>query len=400
MKSELDGLPVIRIGLLWHSVNSGNLGVGALTFGNIALLRRACSASGVKPEFIVIGFPDQGRAVYLNDRDVEICEISSKSMLPGGLFSRTIARCDLICDIGAGDSFTDIYSAKRFGFLWLSKIMTVLAGKPLVFSPQTIGPFTGKIYRIMARVVLERAMVVFGRDPASVAATKILAPKAEIRQSVDVAFAMPFDRAALSEGVMHIGVNVSGLLFNGGYEGTNKFGLSIDYPAYTRQLLGALVQKTAVQVHLISHANSSTMANDDDGRVADQLATEFPGMIRVPDFSDPVQAKSYISGLDALVAARMHACIAAYSSGVAVIPVAYSRKFSGLFEGTLGYPHMVPVTGMTTEQAVAYTLDRIDCRADLAHEIDNGNKAVAALLQPYIDTLADLVLKHRDRQQS
>lgn len=32
----------------------------------------------------------------------------------------------------------------------------------------------------------------------------------------------------------------------------------------------------------------------------------------------------------------MHACIAALSSGVPVLPMAYSRKFKGLF-GTLGY---------------------------------------------------------------
>jgi polysaccharide pyruvyl transferase WcaK-like protein len=33
----------------------------------------------------------------------------------------------------------------------------------------------------------------------------------------------------------------------------------------------------------------------------------------------------------------MHACIAAFSSGVPTVPISYSRKFIGLFE-SLGYP--------------------------------------------------------------
>ena len=38
--------------------------------------------------------------------------------------------------------------------------------------------------------------------------------------------------------------------------------------------------------------------------------------------------------------ARMHSTIAAFSSGVPVLPMAYSRKFNGLFEDTLEYPYI------------------------------------------------------------
>jgi polysaccharide pyruvyl transferase WcaK-like protein len=70
--------------------------------------------------------------------------------------------------------------------------------------------------------------------------------------------------------------------------------------------------------------------------VSVELAKEFPGAIVAPRFKTPQEAKSYISGLDFFAGARMHACIAAFSSGVPVLPMAYSRKFSGLF-GSLGY---------------------------------------------------------------
>jgi polysaccharide pyruvyl transferase WcaK-like protein len=138
-----------------------------------------------------------------------------------------------------------------------------------------------------------------------------------------------------------------------------------------------------VSVQLVCHVNSDERPQDDDGRIAERLAAEFPGVGLAPTFASPSQAKSYISGLDFLVGARMHACIAAFSSGVPVVPVAYSRKFAGLFEGVLGYEHLVPVTGMTTDEAIAFTLDRLDRRETLKADVDHGNAKVADLLAGY-----------------
>ena len=44
----------VRIGLLWHSVSSGNLGVGALTLGNIAIVRQVAERMGLVPHFVVM----------------------------------------------------------------------------------------------------------------------------------------------------------------------------------------------------------------------------------------------------------------------------------------------------------------------------------------------------------
>ncbi|MBK7050721.1 MAG: hypothetical protein IPH54_08030 [Rhodoferax sp.] len=49
--------------------------------------------------------------------------------------------------------------------------------------------------------------------------------------------------------------------------------------------------------------------------------------------------------------ARMHVYIAAFSSGVPVVPMAYSRKFNGLF-GTLGYVEIADCRRETTETVI------------------------------------------------
>ena len=80
------------------------------------------------------------------------------------------------------------------------------------------------------------------------------------------------------------------------------------------------------EVHLVSHVQSEIQEVEDDRRVASRLANDFPGVIASPLFNSPSEAKSYIAGMDYFVGARMHACMAAFSSGVPVTPMAYSRQ--------------------------------------------------------------------------
>jgi hypothetical protein len=91
-----------------------------------------------------------------------------------------------------------------------------------------------------------------------------------------VAFRLPFTRPTRrNDGVLDVGVNVSGLLFNGGYGGGNDYGLQVDYAALMRRFIGDLAARADVRVHLVCHVNSERLPRDDDGRVADALAAEF-----------------------------------------------------------------------------------------------------------------------------
>lgn len=372
----------LSVGLLWHSTTAGNLGVGALTVGNMIAAQAAADALDLKLKFTVIEpVGDSGGA---NIHGVETFEITRKNIFSRSGYWTLLRSLDCILDIGAGDSFADIYGARRFVFMMATKELAYLRGVPLLFSPQTIGPFTKQPYRALAGHAMTKATCVVARDPQSLEAVRQIAPRARAVQSIDVAFRLPFERPARRTSKrLEVGVNVSGLLFSGGYSGANAFGLQVDYAALMRRFIGALAGRKDVRVHLLCHVNSDRIARDDDGVVADQLAAEFPGTLRVPNFDSPSAAKSYIAGLDFLTAGRMHACIAAYSASVPVVPIAYSRKFSGLFEGVLGYPYQVPVMGMSTDQALAYLLDCLDRRAALSAEIAVGQKIVAAALETY-----------------
>jgi polysaccharide pyruvyl transferase WcaK-like protein len=381
----------VRIGLLWHSPSAGNLGVGALTVANLAIVRQVAQEMGLEPVFTIVGMREVGKR-YIDETTATSCEVSVASLLtPSGCW-RWLGEQDCVLDIGAGDSFADIYGFKRFLFLWLTKMLTVARGVPLLLSPQTIGPFTRQPYRALAAVALRLAQAVVVRDAASLQCLRELAPKARGMLATDVAFALPFeDRRSMRNGArLRVGVNVSGLLFQDAVSGRNRFGLEVDYAALMRGFVADLAMRSDVEVHLLAHAKGERGGADDDAWVADQFAKEFPSAVRAPDFTDPSAAKSYISSLDFLVAGRMHACIAAYSARVAVVPVAYSRKFSGLF-GLLGYRWLIPVSGMPTAAALSYLHEALDKRAELVANAEGGVTKVDAMLDVYKDCLRALL---------
>lgn len=350
-------LPTVKVGMLWHSMNSDNLGVGALTLSNIDIVERLAAQVGVRPEFIILGWDDAGTP-YVTRDDVSVKGLRMKDFLrpKGGLFS-ALRACDLVLDIGAGDSFTDIYGLKRSLSILGSKVQALATRRPLILCPQTIGPFGRTWVRRLAVGVMNRAYGVTSRDDLSTAFLRDIGYKGTITEATDVAMRLPFTRQSPgAEGPVRVGLNVSGLLMSGGYTGRNDFGLTVDYPALIRQTITWFQAQPNCEVHLVAHVLSESIEVEDDYRASKALADEFPGTVLAPYFKSPIDAKSYISGLDFFAGARMHACIAAFSSDVPMVPMAYSRKFGGLF-GTLGYDVLADLRSETTESALAILQD-------------------------------------------
>lgn len=379
-----EGPREIRVGLLWHSARSGNLGVGALTIANLLLAKRAAAKVGLAARFEIIGTGSDLPSYAPPHVDYKI--VDRRYLLGASGYRADLQSLDCILDIGGGDSFADIYGPKRFAFLWLTKVIALRHRKPLLLSPQTIGPFTKFPYRKLAAWTLNRADAVVARDSMSMDALRQMAPNAQAIQSVDVAFALPYERQAKAAAKRRIGLNVSGLLFNESVSGRNQYGLGYNYAAFCRKLLGELLSRSW-DVELLCHVTAPNESVDDDGAVADLLASEFPGVTRVAAFASPSDAKSYISGLDFLVAGRMHACIAAYSAGVPFVATAYSRKFTGLF-GMLDYPAILPRSGVNEDEAIGFVLSALEQAPELAKAIQHGNRQIDALVDNYVEALS------------
>lgn len=385
----------LQIALLWHTVGQGNLGVDALARSNAAILRRAAERAGRTARFVTLGF---GQPDELSDIPPDIRVGPGpriKEILKGKSdFYPILRQSDLVIDIGEGDSWTDIYGNWRFLLQAGSKLAALAAGKPLILAPQTIGPFNNPIRRKMANAIMNRATAVFSRDNLSTAYLRDAGIRAPTDEFIDVAFRLPFEPRAKAEGKRRIGLNISGLLYRGGYSGANELGLTIDYPRYCHAVIEALLADQMdgkpTEIHLIAHVTSAHGGNDDDAPVMRELLERYSGLIAAPVFRSASEAKSYMSGLDAVVAARMHACIGAFSAGVPVIPVAYSRKFNGLF-GTLGYPFLVDGKSATTDQAIARTLDWLGNPDALQAGLAPALALAEERLSAYEDRLTEII---------
>jgi polysaccharide pyruvyl transferase WcaK-like protein len=380
----------ITIGLLWHSFSSDNLGVGALSESQIAICEAAAEQAGVNVRFIVFGttgtrnYTPAGKAIENGP------PISFRELLTGqSQYLRDLARCDLVLDIGEGDSFTDIYGLRRFRLHIASKLAVLLKGIPLILSPQTVGPFDRWYARLLARFVMKRCAKVFARDGISFDYLKSQGLKnSGIAEAIDVAFCLPYrvSERPVGEHNVRIGLNVSGLLYSGGYAGENQFGLSLDYPRLMRELLAEWCKDEKNEVWLIPHVLSDAVPRDDDRTALRELAKVFPQARMAPEFASPSEAKSFIATMDFMTGARMHACIAAFSAGVPVVPFAYSRKFNGLFE-SLGYSWYVDGKSLKNGEAKDRILEGFCRREELAHLIRGCKSTIENRLETYQQVL-------------
>jgi len=381
----------LTIGLLFHSSKNDNLGVGALTVSDVEIVRNLAVSRGLDVHVLVLEGPGP-RPPCVGGTDVTI--LSQRPMRHPLQAFRTLRRCDIVLDIGGGDSFSDIYGWKRFAKMHVLKYLTHLSGKPLVLAPQTIGPFRSRLRQAIAARSIRWSAIVATRDGMSTAAVRTMGITMDIIEASDVALRLPFDapHPRTPGGPVRVGLNISGLLVNGGYTRTNMFGLKMDYGGLMRRVIEGFVQHPdGCEVHLVPHVISWQQGGiEDDYQACLDLAAAFPGVRVAPAFATPSEAKSYIAGLDFFAGARMHACIAAFSAGVPVVPMAYSRKFAGLF-GSLCYAHTVDCTSDSGEAILERIFDAYGKRAALALEAAAALRKGLEKLARYEAALGDLM---------
>lgn len=383
----------VVVGLHWQTQTSDNMGVCALAEAQIELLKRCANANGVR--LTLIEFCPQGpntNKKQIDDAFILAPPMSVKKILLGDRsYYNHIKRCDLILDIGQGDSFSDIYGVKRYVYLFISKMLAYIAGVPLIISPQTIGPFNNSIVRVTARYILNKSKWIFPRDEISYGILRDFGLKDKSTLVTDLAFALPYEqKPKYSSKKLRVGLNVSGLLFNGGYTGGNQFGLSLDYRILIDEIIKHLEANENVELHLIPHVISDTFEAEDDYRVSAELQKKFPKTILAHRFKNAVDAKSYISNMDFFMGGRMHACIAAFSSGVVTLPHAYSRKFNGLF-GSLEYRHIIDLRNDTIESSLQKIEKSLKSRDKLQEEVEVANVRSKNLLLKYENYLSKFI---------
>lgn len=393
----------MKIGIPGASLDTGNYGVNALAEGSIkCLLQKWPEAEFV---FLASGRTYKVSVLSIGQKEYDIPNLPIRFcrnvflknhylvLLLNGLFLRLvksrqlkmlaakrnpfikeILSLDRVADITGGDSFTDLYGTRRFIQGGLVKYLWLLYGKPVYFLPQTYGPFGRQWVKRSARYLLAKASAILCRDQSGYEAVRgMFRAKPAVQERItlvpDVAFVLDahpvkdgltdFIEERRREGMTVAGLNISGLLYHGGYTRDNMFSLKADYQSLAAALAGALIERNCAVVfvpHVFPSSAVYHVESDLDAcrKTAESALKRYPeARLMVADGGYTHNIIKYIIGqCDFFVGSRMHSCIAALSQCVPTVGIAYSDKFKGVFESVHQEQHVFDAKSSGVEEIV------------------------------------------------
>lgn len=396
--------PPLRVLLLGASFDTRNMGVGALASGAMRCLRTYGCNPDIRlldygTEDAVLTVDSDGHAVsipvvcmrfskklYLGNNIVVLLLLAvllrwcpshklRESILGRNKCLRHICEANLVAAVSGGDSFSDIYGLGRFLYVCLPQLLVLILDKDLVLLPQTLGPFSGRLPRLIARAILSRAERVYSRDHIGLQQLEQFLGRAfdagRHRFCYDLGFVVEprhpakLEIMGLNESFATqrplVGLNVSGLLWVGGYSRNNMFGLQPDYRQLVYAMIDHLISSKAADVLLVPHVFGKEPGSESDASACEEifnsLNQRYKGRLALVRSSlDQCEIKYVIGQCDFFIGSRMHACIAALSQQIPALAVAYSNKFIGVLE-TLGVPSLVADARRFDTQEILTLLD-------------------------------------------
>jgi len=271
------------------------------------------------------------------------------------VYLKTLWEADVVADITSDAlnqypfSLTDVIW--KIGFS-LNVLVPYLLKKPLMLLPGSMGPFNNRLVAPLLRFALNRATVIVFRDEISRGeAIKLGITKPEQHLTADIAFLLKPETEETIYPVLTemgikkdnplIGINVSQLAAS--YSG--KLKRKENYLDIMVTLADYLVDVYNAQVLLVPHGfprrktNSSQEIGDfskeDDFIAVNYVYDKVKNKERIVPLREEYSAselKGFIALCDMFIGARMHSLIAAISSGVPTIGIAYSLKTPGFLK--------------------------------------------------------------------
>lgn len=178
----------------------------------------------------------------------------------------------------------------------------------------------------------------------------------------DPAFTLGYEEMPLPKGWREgktVGLNVSPLVLERAKDGVKALDA---FAALVRHILDTSDCAVALIPHVI-------WEKDNDLRALSEIKERFADESRVlmlPGSLNALQVKGYIRRLSALVTARTHASIAAYSSAVPTLVIGYSVKAKGIARDLFGEEngHLIPVQELSGETELIDAYDAMIERSE------------------------------------
>ena len=403
-----------KIAILGATLDSTNMGVCALAAGAVRCFAHAYPAAEIhflhfaksrsvqtltvdadQVRIPVIPMRFSKRLLLPNNIALLTALVLLVKLVPSSMFRKwvisknaclaEIDAIDLFASIAGGDSFSDIYGMERYFYVSLPQILVLLLGKKLVLLPQTYGPFRGSLAKSLTRFILKRSDHVYSRDLQGLEEIRSLVGPAYASSKFEFCYDVGFilqpvapariDLAGLESLDKHagplVGLNVSGLLYMGGYTRDNMFGLRADYRQFSRDAVHLLIEKGATVLlvpHVFGHEGETDTAACE--QLYQELKDKYPGRLALLRGEYNQHEIKYVIGkCDMLIGARMHACIAAVSQCVPAVCVAYSDKFTGVMAAIGADSIVADARKLDEKELLQFIENTLDARAAIRERL-------------------------------
>ncbi len=265
---------------------------------------------------------------------------SSVDFLVGHPELKALKNTDLVVDL-SGDMLTEDYGPHVAYSHFLPVMIALAMDKPVILCAQSIGPFT--LMKRLARHVLGKAVLITAREPVTVEyLRKIGVQNNNIILTTDLAFLLEpakdeiVDDVLSREGIdlagrQTLGVSFSNLVHSH-YRKRNPNASGSTFSELIAGVLDTISERYGLQILFVPHV-TGPRASADDRVFAEKVCSHMrTNAVAIKGDYTPHILKGIISRCRFYMGARMHANIAAMSSGIPTLAIAYSHKTAGIMQ--------------------------------------------------------------------
>jgi len=227
--------------------------------------------------------------------------------------------CDMVLALG-GDNYSDDYGVPYYQ--WAIANASKIYNKPFVIWGASVGPFNSKKSLNLAKDSLKRVDLITAREDETVKYLNTINISTKIIRVCDSAFHLDVQKIELPElnpNFETVGFNISPLFYN--YTNISCDDV-IDISSKFIQYLS-----NEFNVVLIPHVFCKS---NNDYEFMEKLTIKCPQAKLIDASFNSMELKYVISKCNYFIGARTHATIAAFSTSVPTLSLAYSLKAEGL----------------------------------------------------------------------
>lgn len=315
---------------------------------------------------------------------------------------RQMAEADLVVDL-SGDMLTEDYGVHVAYSHYLPILTSMALGKKVALCAQSIGPF--RWTRALARRILNGADLVTARDRITWDYLREMGvTNPALRLTADLAFLLEpvpgerVDEILSREGVSPgrrplLGVSLSGLI-QAKYEARNPGAKRVPFVRGMASVLDRVASELDCDVLFVAHVTGPSRSKDDRlvaRRVAEVMQRK--SWVLQADYK-PEELKGVIARTSLFFGARMHANIAALSSGVPTVAIAYSHKTQGIMDSLGQQARVMDIRRDDLEAGAALLRSTWQQRERVGAELRENVEPLRALSRENIKLLLDVLQRN------